>query len=59
MAVTTATQLEALPNVPTVGEFVPGYEAILWQGIGAPKNTRRIVCHSRTLCADFQADLTN
>jgi tripartite-type tricarboxylate transporter receptor subunit TctC len=31
--------LEALPNVPTVGKFVPGYEAILWQGIGAPKNT--------------------
>jgi tripartite-type tricarboxylate transporter receptor subunit TctC len=39
LAVTTATHLEALPNVPTVGEFVPGYEAILWQGIGAPKNT--------------------
>jgi tripartite-type tricarboxylate transporter receptor subunit TctC len=39
LAVTTATQLEALPNVPTVGEFVPDYEAILWQGIGAPKNT--------------------
>jgi tripartite-type tricarboxylate transporter receptor subunit TctC len=39
LAVTTATRLEALPNVPTVGEFVPGYEAILWQGIGAPKNT--------------------
>jgi tripartite-type tricarboxylate transporter receptor subunit TctC len=39
LAVTTAGRLEALPNVPTVGEFVPGYEAILWQGIGAPKNT--------------------
>ena len=39
LAVTTATRLEALPNVPTLGEFVPGYEAILWQGIGAPKNT--------------------
>ena len=36
---TTATRLEVLPNVPTLGEFVPGYEAILWQGIGAPKNT--------------------
>jgi tripartite-type tricarboxylate transporter receptor subunit TctC len=39
LAVTTATRIEVLPDVPTVGEFVPGYEAILWQGIGAPKNT--------------------
>jgi len=39
LAVTTATRLEVLPNVPTLGEFVPGYEAVLWQGIGAPKNT--------------------
>jgi tripartite-type tricarboxylate transporter receptor subunit TctC len=29
----------ALPDVPTVGEFVPGYEMSGWQGIGAPKNT--------------------
>ena len=39
LAVTEATRAEALPDVPTVGEFVPGYEASLWQGIGAPKNT--------------------
>ena len=39
LAVTTATRLEALPDVPTVGEFVPGYEASAWFGIGAPKNT--------------------
>jgi tripartite-type tricarboxylate transporter receptor subunit TctC len=39
LAVTTATRAEALPAVPTVGEFVPGYEASLWQGIGAPKST--------------------
>jgi tripartite-type tricarboxylate transporter receptor subunit TctC len=39
LAVTTATRLEVLPNIPTVGEFVPGYEAVVWQGIGAPKNT--------------------
>jgi tripartite-type tricarboxylate transporter receptor subunit TctC len=39
LAVTTATRLEALPDVPTVGEFVPGYEASAWQGIGAPRNT--------------------
>jgi tripartite-type tricarboxylate transporter receptor subunit TctC len=31
--------LELLPDIPTVGEFVPGYEASGWQGIGAPKNT--------------------
>jgi tripartite-type tricarboxylate transporter receptor subunit TctC len=39
LAVTTARRLEPLPNVPTVSEFLPGYEAIFWQGIGAPKNT--------------------
>jgi tripartite-type tricarboxylate transporter receptor subunit TctC len=39
LAVTTATRLEALPDLPTVGEFVPGYEAIGWYGIGAPKGT--------------------
>ena len=39
LAVTTATRSEALPDVPTVGEFVPGYEASSWYGIGAPKNT--------------------
>jgi len=37
LAVTTATRSEALPGVPTVGEFVPGYEASAWYGIGAPK----------------------
>jgi tripartite-type tricarboxylate transporter receptor subunit TctC len=39
LAVTTATRLEVLPDVPTVGEFVPGYEASGWYGMGAPKNT--------------------
>ena len=37
LAVTTATRSEALPDVPTVGEFVPGYEASCWIGVGAPK----------------------
>lgn len=37
--VTTSTRLEALPDIPTVGEFVPGYEASGWFGIGAPKDT--------------------
>jgi tripartite-type tricarboxylate transporter receptor subunit TctC len=39
LAVTTATRSATLPDIPTVGEFVPGYEASGWQGIGAPKNT--------------------
>jgi len=39
LAVATATRSEALPDIPTVDEFVPGYEASAWQGIGAPKNT--------------------
>jgi tripartite-type tricarboxylate transporter receptor subunit TctC len=37
--VTTAVRSAALPDIPTVGEFVPGYEASGWQGIGAPRNT--------------------
>jgi tripartite-type tricarboxylate transporter receptor subunit TctC len=39
LAITTATRLEALPDIPTVGEFVPGYEASSIFGLGAPKNT--------------------
>jgi tripartite-type tricarboxylate transporter receptor subunit TctC len=39
LAVTTATRSEALPDIPVVGDFVPGYEATGWQGVGAPKNT--------------------
>jgi tripartite-type tricarboxylate transporter receptor subunit TctC len=39
LAVTTAARSPALPDVPTVAEFVPGYEASTWQGIGAPRGT--------------------
>jgi tripartite-type tricarboxylate transporter receptor subunit TctC len=39
LAVTGATRSEALPDIPTVGEFVPGYEASSVYGLGAPKNT--------------------
>src|SRR5262245_7635403 len=39
LAVTTAKRSEALPDLPTVGEFVPGYEASQWYGVGVPKNT--------------------
>ena len=39
LAVTTATRLAALPDIATVGEFVPGYEASGFYGLGAPRNT--------------------
>ena len=39
LAVTTATRWEGLPDVPALDEFLPGYEASIWFGIGAPKNT--------------------
>jgi tripartite-type tricarboxylate transporter receptor subunit TctC len=39
LAVTTATRSEALPDLPTMSDFVPGYETSSWSGVGAPKNT--------------------
>jgi len=39
LAVTTASRAEVLPDLPTIGEFVPGYESSQWYGLGAPKNT--------------------
>ena len=39
LAVATVTRVDALPNTPTVGDFVPGFEASGWCGVGAPKNT--------------------
>jgi len=39
LAVTTAIRSDVLPDIPTVGEFLPGYEASGWWGVGAPKNT--------------------
>jgi tripartite-type tricarboxylate transporter receptor subunit TctC len=39
LAVTSTSRSEALPDLPTVAEFIPGYEASNWWGIGAPKNT--------------------
>jgi tripartite-type tricarboxylate transporter receptor subunit TctC len=39
LAVTTAARSEALPDIATVAEFVPGYEASTWTGVGAPKAT--------------------
>jgi tripartite-type tricarboxylate transporter receptor subunit TctC len=39
LAVTTATRSETLPSIPTMREFVPGYESPTWYGVGVPKNT--------------------
>jgi tripartite-type tricarboxylate transporter receptor subunit TctC len=39
LAVTTATRSDVLPDIPTLAEFVPGYEASAWNGVGAPKDT--------------------
>jgi tripartite-type tricarboxylate transporter receptor subunit TctC len=39
LAVTSATRSDALPDIPAVAEFVPGYEASIWFGVGAPKAT--------------------
>ena len=41
LAVTTAARSEALPDIPTVGDVVPGYEASTWFGVGAPRHTPR------------------
>ena len=39
LAVTTASRSEVLPDIPTAGEFLPGYDASAWTGVGAPRNT--------------------
>jgi tripartite-type tricarboxylate transporter receptor subunit TctC len=39
LAVTSATRWEGLPDLPTVVDFLPGYEVSVWFGVGAPKNT--------------------
>ena len=39
LAVTSAARIELLPDLPTVADYVPGYEASAWYGIGAPKGT--------------------
>lgn len=38
-AICASTRSQELPDIPTVGEFVPGYEAMGWDGLGAPRNT--------------------
>ena len=43
MAVRTATPSEALPELPTVNEYLPGFESSAWYGIGAPRNTPAMI----------------
>jgi len=57
LAVTTATRVDALPDVPALAEFVPGYEAIAFQGMGAPWNTRPEIIDK--LNSEINAGLTN
>jgi tripartite-type tricarboxylate transporter receptor subunit TctC len=57
LAVTSAHRLDALPDIPTVGEFVPGYEASGWFGLGAPKNTPAPIID--TLNGEIDAELAD
>jgi tripartite-type tricarboxylate transporter receptor subunit TctC len=57
LAITSAIRSEALPNVPTVSEFVPGYEATAWFGIGAPGKTPTEIVDK--LNKDFNAALAD
>jgi tripartite-type tricarboxylate transporter receptor subunit TctC len=57
LAVTMSARSEALPDVPAMAEFVPGYEASAWYGIGAPKHTpTNIVERLNTAVNDILAD---
>jgi tripartite-type tricarboxylate transporter receptor subunit TctC len=57
LAVTTTTRSQALPDVPAVTEFLPGYEASAWFGIGAPRNTPTAIVE--TLNTAIRAGLAN
>jgi tripartite-type tricarboxylate transporter receptor subunit TctC len=57
LAVTSATRSDALPDVPAVAEFVPGFEATIWHGIGAPKKTPAAII--TTLNRQINAVLTD
>jgi len=57
LAVTSATRLDVLPDIPTVGEFLPGYEASGWFGLGAPKNTPAPIID--TLNGEINAELAD
>jgi len=57
LAVTTLTRADVLPDLPTVADFVPGYEAISWFGIGAPANTPAAIIE--TLNSEINAGIAD
>jgi tripartite-type tricarboxylate transporter receptor subunit TctC len=57
LAVTTATRADALPNIPPVGDFLPGYELNSWGGVGAPRNTPNAIIEK--LNKEINAGLAN
>jgi len=57
LAVTTKARLDVLPDVPPVGDFLPGYEAVAWVGFGVPKNTPPAVI--ATLSREFNAAIAD
>jgi tripartite-type tricarboxylate transporter receptor subunit TctC len=57
LAVTSVHRSNVLPDIPTVGEFVPGYEASGWFGLGAPKNTPAPIID--TLNGEIDAELAD
>ena len=57
LAVTTAERSPALPAIPTIGDFLPGFEASAWAGIGVPKNTTAAIID--TLNQTINAGLAN
>ena len=56
-AVTSATRSDAVPDLPTIGDFLPGYEASLVSGLGVPKNTPAEIV--QTLNTEINASLAN
>jgi len=56
LALTTATRLEILPDVPSLSEFLPDYEASVWYGLGAPRNTSAEII--RKLNSEISAAIT-
>jgi len=57
LAVTAAARADVLPDIPTVGEFIPGYEAIDWSGVGVPRSTPDAIIAK--LNAEINAALVN
>src|SRR5262245_23574723 len=57
LAVTTARRSEMLPDLPTLSDFVPGFEASQWFGVGAPKNTPAVIVD--TLNLEINASLAD